>query len=177
MIEAGITMRLFSIAAFACLAAVFALPAAAQTPPRKTTTVVYNALTAADIDALLAEAGSTDVTRISDKQVNIVAPDGFHFSLTQAVCDAPDQPQGCLGLSIQATWTIKASDVQPLGPVLNQFNIDYAMGKALVFEDVVLLDRYAITDGGVTFMHIRQEIGEFLNMSQILEEAMATALE
>ncbi len=168
-------MRLFVIA-FAALAA-FALPAAAQTQPRKTTTTVYHALTSADLDAMLAEAGYTDVTRVSDKQVNVVAPDGFHFTLTQAVCDAPDQPQGCLGLSIQATWTIKASDIQPLTPALNQFNVDYAMGKALIFPDFVMLDRYAITDGGVTLMHIRQEIGEFLNMSQILEEAMAAVLE
>ena len=168
-------MRLFVIAV-AALAA-FALPAAAQTPSRKTTTVVYSALTAADLDALLAEAGYTDVTRVSDKQVNVVAPDGFNFTLTQAVCDAPDQPEGCLGLSIQATWTIKARDRAVLTPTLNQFNIDYAMGKALLFDDYVMLDRYAITDGGVTLMHIRQEIGEFLSMSQLLEEAMAAVLD
>lgn len=168
-------MRQFFIAIVAALTA-FALPAAAQTQSRKTTTVVYSALTPADLDAMLAEAGYTDVTRISDKQVNVVAPDGFHFTLTQAVCDAPDQPQGCLGLSIQATWTIKASDVTPLRPALNQFNIDYAMGKALVFDDFVMLDRYAITDGGVTLMHLRQEITEFLSLSQILEEAMAAVL-
>lgn len=168
-------MRLFVIVV-AALAAI-ALPATAQTQPRKTTTTVYHALTSADLDAMLAEAGYADVTRVSDKQVNIVAPDGFHFTLTQAVCDAPDQPQGCLGLSIQATWTIKAGDVTPLRPALDQFNVDYAMGKALIFDDFVMLDRYAITDGGVTLMHIRQEIGEFLNMSQILEEAMAAVLE
>jgi len=168
-------MRLFVIAV-AALAAAFAQPVAAQTQSRKTTTVVYSALTPADLDAMLAEAGYTDVTRVSDKQVNVVAPDGFHFTLTQAVCDAPDQPQGCLGLSIQATWTIKTSDVTPLRPALNQFNIDYAMGKALVFDDFVMLDRYAITDGGVTLMHLRQEITEFLSLSQILEEAMAAVL-
>jgi hypothetical protein len=170
-------MRLFVIAIVAALAAAFALPAAAQTPPRKTTTVVYTALTSADLDALLVEAGYTDVTRVSDKQVNVVAPDGFHFTLTQAVCDAPDQPQGCLGLSIQATWTIKASDQTPLRPVLNQFNVDHAMGKALIFDDFVMLDRYAITDGGVTFMHIQHEINEFLSLSQILEEAMSAVLD
>lgn len=170
-------MRLLVIVIVAALAAAFALPAEAQTPPRKTTTVVYNALTPADLDALLAEAGYTDVTRVSDKQVNVVAPDGFHFTLTQAVCDAPDQPQGCLGLSIQATWTIKASDETPLAPVLHQFNVEYPMGKALIFDDVVMLDRYAITDGGVTFMHIRHEINEFLSLSQILEEAMSAVLE
>ena len=169
-------MRLFVIAVFVAVAAV-ALPAEAQTRPRKTTTVVYNALTSSDLDALLVEAGYTDVERISDKQVNVVAPDGFHFTLTQAVCDAPDQPQGCLGLSIQATWTIKTSDEAPLRPVLHQFNVEYAMGKALIFDDVVMLDRYAITDGGVTFMHIRHEINEFLSLSQILEEAMSAVLE
>jgi len=170
-------MRLFVIAIVAAVTAAFALPAAAQTASRKTTTVVYSALTAADLDALLAEAGYTDVTRVSDKQVNVVAPDGFNFTLTQAVCDAPDQPEGCLGLSIQATWTIKARDRAVLTPALNQFNIDYAMGKALLFDDFVMLDRYAITDGGVTLMHIRQEIGEFLSMSQLLEEAMAAVLD
>ena len=61
---------------------------------------------------MLAEAGYTDVERVSDKQVNVVAPDGFRFTLTQAVCDAEGQPQGCLGLSIQATWNIKAGDVR-----------------------------------------------------------------
>ena len=64
-----------------------------------------------------------------------------------------------------------------LTPALNQFNIDYAMGKALIFDDFVMLDRYAITDGGVTFMHIRHEINEFLSLSQILEEAMTAVLD
>lgn len=170
-------MRLFFIAAIAALAAALATPSAAQTPPRKTTTTVYHALTAGDLDAMLAEAGYTDVERVSDKQVNVVAPDGFRFTLTQAVCDAEGQPQGCLGLSIQATWTIKAGDVAPLRPAIEQFNIDYAMGKAIVMSDYVLLDRYAITDGGVTLMHLRQEIGEFLNMTEILEQSMAAVLE
>lgn len=170
-------MRTFIIAIVAALVAAIAMPVEAQTRSRKATTVVYTALTAADLDALLVEAGYTDVTRVSDKQVNVVAPDGFHFTLTQAVCDAPDQPQGCLGLSIQATWTIKASDHAALTPALNQFNIDYAMGKALIFDDFVMLDRYAITDGGVTFMHIRHEINEFLSLSQILEEAMTAVLD
>ncbi len=169
-------MRLFAIAIFVAVAAA-ALPAAAQTPPRKTTTTVYHALTAADLDAMLVEAGYTDVERVSDKQVNVVAPDGFHFALTQAVCDAPEQPQGCLGLSIQATWTIKDSDIVPLRPAMEQFNIDYAFGKALIFDDFVMLDRYVITDGGVTLTHILQEIGEFLGLSQILEEAMAAVLD
>lgn len=170
-------MRLSIIAAMAALAASVAVPAAAQTPPRKTTTTVYHAMTAADLDAVLAEAGYTDVARVSDKQVNITAPDGFTFTLTQAVCDAEGEPQGCLGLSIQATWTIKASDHAALRPALEQFNVSYAMGKALLFEDYVMLERYAITDGGVTTMHIRQEIGEFLTLTEILETAMATVLE
>lgn len=170
-------MRLFAITFFVAVATAFALPAAAQTQPRKTTTTVYHTLTAADLDALLVEAGYTDVTRVSDKQVNVVAPDGFHFTLTQAVCDAPEQPQGCLGLSIQATWTIKDSDIAPLRPAMEQFNVDYAMGKALIFSDFVMLDRYVITDGGVTMTHIVKEIGEFLGLSQILEDAMAAVLE
>jgi hypothetical protein len=170
-------MRLFIIAAVAALAAAFATPSAAQTPPRKTTTTVYHALTASDLDAMLAEAGYTNVERVSDKQVNVIAPDGFRFTLTQAVCDAEGQPEGCLGLSIQATWTIKASDVAPLRPAIDAFNVDYAMGKAIIMADYVLLDRYAITDGGVTLMHLRQEIGEFLNMTEVLERSMATVLE
>lgn len=169
-------MRLI-IAAVVAFAAIIATPAAAQTPPRKTTTVVYLAMTGADLEAMLAQAGYTDVQRVSDKQVDVTAPDGFHFTLTQTVCDAEDVPEGCLGLNIQATWTIKAGDVAPLTPVINTFNTDYALGKALIFPEFVMLERYVITDGGVTLMHVRQEITEFLSMSQVLETAMAPALD
>lgn len=173
-------MRHFIIAVVAVLVAFSSLPDVAEAqsrPSRKATTVVYSALTAADIDALLVEAGYTDVERVSDKQVNVVAQDGFRFTLLQAACDAEGEPEGCLGLNIQATWDIKASDLAALEPALDQFNSDYALGKALLFPDMVMLDRYAITDGGVTLMHIREEIAEFLTMSEILEAAMTVVLD
>lgn len=163
----------------AALAAVFAAatPAAAQAPSRKQTTVVYTTLTAADVDALLSSEGYTDVQRISDKQVNVTAPDGFRFVLNQAVCEAEGEAEGCLGLSISATWSLKAGDQAVLRPTIDLFNATYPLAKAMVFEDHVLLERYVITDGGVSLAHVAQEIAEYLSLTEVFENSLAQALE
>lgn len=171
-------MRLISTSILlATLSLAAAAPAWAQTPPRKTTETVYHAMTASDLDALLAAEGYTDVDRVSDKQVNVTAADGFRFTLTQTACEIEGQPAGCLGLSIQATWTLKAGDEAALAPVVAAFNVDLPIAKALMFSDYIMLERYVITDGGVTLRHVASEIGEYLTLTEIFEQRMAEVLD
>jgi len=170
-------MRLTTLALlFAVVCA--ASPAAAQNapPPRKTTTLVYHALTGAELETILRGAGYDQFERASDKQLNLTAPDGFKFSITQTVCDVEGEPEGCLGVSVQATWTLKVSDGEILIPVIDRFNADYSYGKAVLFEDYALLERYVITDGGVTPAHISREVDQFLSMTSVFEAALAEAL-
>lgn len=163
-----------------------ALPAAAQTAPtqtapdrapaRKTTTLVYHALTGPELETILRGAGYDQIERASDKQLNLTAPDGFKFAITQTVCDVEGEPEGCLGVSIQATWTLKASSGEILISAIDRFNADYSYGKAVLFEDYALLERYVITDGGVTPAHISREVDQFLSMTSVFETVLAEAL-
>ena len=169
-------MRLFVIVT--AIAAVFtAMPAAAQTPPRKQTTVVYHALTGSELEGLLREGGYTGIERFSDKQLIVTAADGFVFGLTQTVCDVEGTAGGCLGINIQASWDVKASDQAALRPMIDTFNATYAFAKAMLFPDHVLVERYVITDGGVTLEHIQREVAEFLTLTELLEQATAEVLE
>jgi hypothetical protein len=98
------------------------------------------------------------------------------FSVELAVCDVAEAPPGCLGVSIFATWSMEPADRTKLQTVVDRFNNEYRIGKAMMLEDSLYAERYVITDGGVTLQHINDELAEFESLMSLFGEMMHEAL-
>ena len=168
-------MRYVVASALAAISLGMALPAAAQ-DSRRGTEDVYYALTHADLQTLLAAQGYDELKQVEPGVFNIVVADGFRITIEQRVCDAEGQPEGCLGLSIMASWGYSPEQRPTLETLANTFNRQYSIAKVIIFDDAVSIERYVITDGGVTRNHVVREIQEFLNISDVLVGQMIEAL-
>lgn len=173
-------MRFFSISAgLAAIATTFliASPVQAQTAPARTgTATIYRSINAAELNQVLTGKGYT-VVKENETDFAVTTESGFRFQVVLTACDVVGQPAGCLGVSLRATWGMEASDEPRLRPVVQNFNTEYRIGKALVLEDSVFVERYAIMDGGVTLDHIGNELTAFLVSADVLQRAMAGVLE
>ena len=167
-------MRFVIAAALAAVSLGMAVPAEAQS--RRSTEEVYSALTHADLQSVLARQGYEELKQAQPGAFNITVSDGFKMTVEQRVCDADNQPEGCLGMSIMASWGYSPDQRPILEELANTFNGQYSIAKVIVFDDAVAIERYVITDGGVTLDHVERELQEFLNMSDVLVERMIEAL-
>lgn len=168
-------MRFVIAAVLAAVSLGMALPAEAQS--RRGTEEVYFALTHADLQSVLARQGYEELKQVEPGTFNITVSDGFKMTVEQRVCDAEGQPEGCLGLSIMASWGYSPEQRPTLEALANDFNGQYSIAKVIVFDDSIAVERYVITDGGVTLDHVERELSEFLNISDVLVERMIEALD
>ncbi len=177
-------MRKFSMLAGLGMAAAFGLMTAptdvraqdAASPPRTATATIYRSLNAVDLNAVLGLRGYTSVAKEDETSFMITTSSGFRFRAVLMACDLEGQPAGCLGLNLRAMWGMELEDKPVIGPVVEDFNSRFRIGKALIVEDSVYLERYVITDGGVTLDHIGQELVEFLGSADVLQTNMNEAL-
>lgn len=167
-------MRFIIASVLAALSLGMALPAEAQS--RRGTEEVYFALTHADLQTILAAEGYDELKQTEPGIFNITVEGGFKMTVEQRVCDAEGQPEGCLGISIMASWGYSPEQRPTLEALANTFNGQYSIGKVIVFDDAIAIERYVITDGGVTREHVSRELQEFLIMSDVLVEQMIAAL-
>jgi hypothetical protein len=177
-------MRLITMTAGLWMAAATAIVAAptdvraqdAASLDRTTTATIYRSLNAVDLNAVLGLRGYTTVAKEDETSFMITTSSGFRFRAVLMACDVEGQPAGCLGLNLRAMWGMEPDDEPVIGPVVSDFNSRFRIGKALIVEDAVYLERYVITDGGVTLDHIGQELVEFLGSADVLQTNMNEAL-
>jgi len=167
-------MRFIIASVLAAFSLGMALPAEAQN--RRGTEEVYFALTHADLQGILAAEGYDELKQTEPGIFNITTDGGFKMTVEQRICDAEGQPEGCLGISIMASWGYSPEQRPTLEALANEFNGQYSIGKVIVFDDAIAIERYVITDGGVTREHVSRELNEFLNISDVLVEQMVEAL-
>ncbi|MBB5660031.1 YbjN domain-containing protein [Brevundimonas halotolerans] len=167
-------MRFIIAAVLAAVSLGMAVPAEAQS--RRGTEEVFFALTHADLQGILAAEGYDELKQTEPGIFNITVEGGFKMTVEQRVCDAEGQPEGCLGMSIMASWGYSPEQRPTLEALANEFNGQYSIGKVIVFDDAIAIERYVITDGGVTREHVSREMNEFLNISDVLVEKMIEAL-
>ncbi len=160
----------------ALIAVCAAAPAAARQDPRIGQAQVYRSLLPSDLSALLNGMGYASVKKAEGGRFDVETADGFKFSVELAVCDVQGGPVGCLGVSAYATWSLSAENRTKLLPVLDRFNNEYRIGKALALADSIYAERYVTTDGGVTLAHITDELGEFESAMIQLESMMHDAV-
>lgn len=172
-------MKSISVPAAACAALIAisaANPAAALQDPRVGQAQVYRSILPSDMSSLLNGMGYASVKKAEGGRFDIETVDGFKFSVELAVCDVEGGPAGCLGVNAYATWTMQAGDRAKLLSVVDRFNNQYRIGKALLLEDSVYAERYVTTDAGVTLQHVTAELGEFesamAQLSSLMQEAL-----
>jgi len=166
-------MRFILASVLAALSLGIALPAAAQS---RGTEQVYFALSHADLRGILSSQGYDEVKQSEPGIFNITVADGFKMTVEQRLCDVEGQPAGCLGMSIMASWGYSPDQRPTLETLANEFNGQYSIAKVIVFDDAIAIERYVITDGGITSDHVVSELREFLGMSDVLVEQMIKAL-
>ena len=143
---------------------------------RTATATIYRALTAVEVKEVLSRQGYKSVAKENETDFVITTTSGFRFRALLMACDIEGHPPGCLGLMLRAAWSMEDSDEPKIRPVVQDFNNRFRIGKALIEEDSVYLERYVITDGGVTLDHIGQELVEFLGSADVLQTNMNEAL-
>jgi hypothetical protein len=164
-------------AAVVLSAALPAAPAQAQsTEPRVSQQQVYRTYTIAEMSTLLNGLGYASVKKAEGGRFDIETETGFKFSVELTVCDVENEPAGCLGINLFASWGIEPGDETKLRTAIDRFNNEYRIGKALLLDDSVYAERYVITDGGVTQAHIAEEIAEFESAMEAFVGVMADAL-
>jgi hypothetical protein len=168
--------RLSVLTALAAVPILLAAPPAFAQEPRIGQAQVYRTVNPADMSTLLNGLDFQAVKKGGERRFDIETRDGFKFSVELTVCDVEDEPPGCLGVNLYATWGMEPGDETKLRAAVDRFNNEYRIGKALLLEDSVYAERYVITDGGVTLDHIRDEIGEFESAMGAFAELMAEAL-
>lgn len=168
-------MRFVIAAVLAAVSLGMAVPAEAQS--RRGTEEVYFALTHADLQGILAAEGYDELKQTEPGIFNITVENGFKMTVEQRVCDTEGQPEGCLGMSIMASWSYSPEQRPTLEALANDFNGRYSIAKVIVYDDAIAIERYVITDGGVTREHVSRELVEFLNVSDVLIEQMIEALD
>lgn len=145
--------------------------------PRTGTATIYRSLSAVDVKEVLNRQGYKSVVKENDTAFVITTTSGFRFRAMLMTCDVEGHPEGCLGLMLRAAWSMELTDEPKIRPVVQDFNSRFRIGKALIEENSVYLERYAITDGGVTLDHIGEELDEFLGSAEALQSNMFEALE
>lgn len=167
-----------AVAAAAVLSAVMAAaPAQAQsTAPRVSQQQVYRTVNLQEVQTLLNGMGFASVKKGAENRFDIETTSGFKFAVELTVCDVENEPPGCLGVNLFATWGIEPGDESKLRTAIDRFNNEYRIGKALIVEDSIYAERYVITDGGVTLGHISEEIVEFESAMDAFVGLMAEAL-
>ena len=177
-------MRKFSMLAGLGMAAAFGLTTAptdvraqdAAVLPRTGTATIYRSLNAVDLSEALGRRGYTSVLKLDETSFEITTSSGFRFRAVLMACNVDGQPAGCLGLNLLARWAMEMDDKPAIEPVVEDFNNRFRLGKALIVRDAVYLERYVITDGGVTLDHIGQELVEFVGSIDVLQTNMNEAL-
>lgn len=144
--------------------------------PRTGTATIYRSLNTVDLNEVLSRRGYTSVVKEDETSFMITTSSGFRFRAVLMACDLEGQPAGCLGLNLRAMWGMELDDEPRIKPVVEDFNSRFRIGKALTVEDSVYLERYVITDGGVTLDHLGQELVEFLGSADVLQTNMNEAL-
>lgn len=144
---------------------------------RTATSTIYRSLNAADVKEVLNRQGYKSVVKEDETVFLITTTSGFRFRAMLMTCDVEGHPEGCLGLMLRAAWSMELTDEPKISPVVQDFNSRFRIGKALIEENAVYLERYAITDGGVTLDHIGEELDEFLGSAEALQSNMFEALE
>jgi hypothetical protein len=173
-------MRCSIIAAIGLMLTAMAGPALAQSagsiPPRTGTAPIQRSINASEVERLLRAQGYAAVDKISDTEFVVLTEDELKFSVGLTACDVQGQPPGCLGLSILASWGMEPGDRAKLVPVVETINSQYRIAKVMMIDQAIFMERYVITDGGVTLDHIAEELGQFEISAGLLLDAMIKAL-
>ncbi|WP_292170568.1 YbjN domain-containing protein [Brevundimonas sp.] len=143
---------------------------------RTVTATVFRSLSAAEVSDVLGRQGYKSVEKKSETEFSITTTSGFRFRAQLMACDVEGHPPGCLGLMLRAAWIIEDGNAPKVTPVVADFNSRFRIGKALIEDDSVYLERYVITDGGVTLDHIGEEVDEFLGSADALRANLFDAL-
>ncbi|WP_226635707.1 YbjN domain-containing protein [Brevundimonas poindexterae] len=167
-------MRFVIAVVLATLGLGLALPAEAQS--RRGTEQVYYALTAADVQTLLDGQDYEQVKQTEPGVFTITVSDGFLMTVEQRVCETESMPDGCLGLAMTASWSYSPEQRPTLETLANTFNREYSIAKVVLYDNGIAIERYVITDGGVTRAHIERELSEFLAISDVLIDRMIEEL-
>jgi hypothetical protein len=176
-------MKKSTLTASVALAATMAfattsLSAQAQTrPPAKGQAEVLYAISPADMVAILDDLGlAHEYLGDSTNDFLVTTSNGFKFGVFLTVCDLPDQPLGCLGIELLASWGVDAGKEDLAAKKANDFNATMSLVKTYSIDgDGIYMQRYVILDQGVTSDHINDQISEFLGMSVNFAEAINEA--
>ena len=167
-------MRFVIAVVLATLGLGLALPAEAQS--RRGTEQVYYALTNADVQSILDGQDYELVKQTEPGNFTVTVSDGFLMTVEQQVCETETAPDGCLGLLITASWGYSPEQRPTLETLANTFNREYSIAKVVLYDNGIAMERYVITDGGVTRAHIERELSEFLAITDVLLERMIDEL-
>lgn len=159
----------------AASAALLALSAPAYAGSRTEASTVYLTVSSADFTSFLSGLGYSDIEEVSDNVFALSTANGFKFLIALVVCDSSDTSSdpGCYGIEMFATWTIDAADIPDVTAAANTYNSTMSLAKSYVADDALTIQRYSITDGGVTRAHLESEVREFLAAANALADSVA----
>lgn len=166
-----------AVALAAAGALVLSVPADAQpaATARTERALVIKSVTVGDMKEIMEDAGyRVEVERLKTGEVWLFGTErdgGFRLNVQLRVCDTPNNPPGCLGVLYQASYDLKAPEVPAARRAAAKFNETFLMAKSYLLDaDTLVLEHYAITDGGVTRAHLAAVLDEFLGMpGQLLD--------
>lgn len=148
--------KLLAAAALAA-AGLAAAPASAQT--------TIKTFTAANVTSALQQLGIQDATSkqatLADGSVTqfiYFSNGGIKHLATLEVCKP-----GCLGLLLMTVFTGAGSVVDPRK--INEFNRSSLFGKAVTTDSALVLQRYVISDGGISMENVESNIANFVAMT------------
>lgn len=159
-----------------CLSiALLTAPAAMAQTARRSEATINRTINATEVIQALAAKGLTSVRKESETEISVVTEDGFRFLVMLMACDVPGLPAGCLGISLTSSWSLSPGDAARLRPIVDAFNEEYRIAKVLINDQALLLERYVITDGGVSLDHVGEEVVGFLSSASLLQTAVSQA--
>jgi hypothetical protein len=118
-------------------------------------TAALTALGAASVQSGNVTGADGQVTPVVQFQTN-----GLNHNAALEVCKP--EFKGCLGLSIVTIWN---GVPNPDTTAINNFNLAASFGKAVSLGDAVGLQRYAISDGGITPKNLQENIANHVGLA------------
>ena len=148
--------RLLAAAALAA-AGLAAAPASAQT--------TITTFTTANVITALRQLGNQDASAQKNTMSDGTSKDYVRFTnggITHIAVLEVCNP-GCLGLNLMTIWSDAGAVVDP--KKINDFNGMVNFGKAVTADTALVLQRYTISDGGVSMENVKSNIANFVAMT------------
>jgi len=153
----------------AVVAACFAMATPALAQSQTSTDTVYETVSTTDMNTILQGMGFQSVAQVGGANTfEVHTTNGFVFNLFLVACDGPGN--SCYGIEMSTSWDMEASQATLMANTAASFNGHYSLLKAFTEPNHLRVQRYVITDGGVTAEHLRQEVRVFLSGTRFFTE-------